>query len=66
MTAETVRVPDGLTSLFAAFVAGFNASAEGWNGEFPFGDQGVDPGAELAPWFMAWMALYFDGTNDVR
>ena len=28
--------------LFKAFVAGFEASGEGWNGEYPFADSGID------------------------
>ncbi len=35
---------DRLRSLFeAAYLAGFMASGEGWNGEHPFQDRGLDP-----------------------
>jgi hypothetical protein len=30
----------------AAFLAGFNASGEGWNGEYPFRDHGIDPASD--------------------
>lgn len=29
--------------LKAAFLAGFNVSGEGWNGEYPFSDRGRNP-----------------------
>lgn len=30
----------------AAFLKGFNISGQGWNGEYPFDDQGKDPTAD--------------------
>lgn len=44
---QVFATPDVLESFFKAawkegFVAGFAASGEGWNGEFPFQDRGVD------------------------
>ena len=32
--------------LFEAFVAGFQESGEGWNGEYPFDDRGIDIAAD--------------------
>ncbi len=33
----------------AAYLAGFNASAEGWNGEYPFQDNNASPSTD-ADW----------------
>lgn len=35
------RGSSGTAALFRAFVAGFKASGEGWNGEYPFADHNL-------------------------
>lgn len=42
---------------FEAFVAGFNVSGEGWNGEYPYVVTGTDPTLDLRPMFEAWVRL---------
>lgn len=40
------RAPLVLCWLKAAYLAGFNASGQGWNGEYPFQDLGENPEAD--------------------
>jgi hypothetical protein len=37
-----------------AYIAGFNVSGEGWNGEYPYGDRGTNPAKDLRPHFEKW------------
>ena len=48
-------MPD-LLLLFEAFVAGFAASGEGWNGEYPFRDkrQSIEDDPEVRAKFLRW------------
>lgn len=41
--------------LWQAFRAGFEASGEGFNGEYPFGDKGMDPTEAVRPIFNVWL-----------
>jgi hypothetical protein len=44
LTAALPLIRAGVEAkLNAAYLAGFNASGEGWNGEWPFQDKGRDP-----------------------
>jgi hypothetical protein len=51
-----VSVEDKDTELFKAFVAGFESSGEGYNGEYPFGDKGIDVSSdeEIQAAFYRW------------
>jgi hypothetical protein len=40
------RRDDLVRLLHAAYLAGFKASGEGWNGEYPFGQNGTDMEAD--------------------
>lgn len=44
--------------LYEAFVAGFKSSGEGWNGEYPFDDKGIDVAAssDIQAAFSEWVA----------
>lgn len=42
--------------LFRAYVAGFLASGEGFNGEYPYDDGEKDPSADLREGFDYWLA----------
>jgi hypothetical protein len=43
-------------SLFDAYVEGFRISGEGWNGEYPYGDKGINPSEDLREYFDRWLA----------
>ena len=41
--SAAMELPEVRARIEAAYLAGFNSSGEGWNGEYPFHDNNQDP-----------------------
>ena len=41
--SAAMELPEVKARIEAAYLAGFNSSGEGWNGEYPFQDNNQDP-----------------------
>ena len=52
LVAEALRLPEISALVEASYLAGFNSSGEGYNGEYPFQDNSEDPEKD-ADWLAA-------------